>query len=175
MSSKIKKANNHYTGEVCSFALWLRILYFNQNRVGSGVTPAPYHTTVRAGRHTAVRERLSEDTSLHRLSVLSTAADVRCSLPICSRVPPATFWESSGISALLSASFSSVKVRDSSSLPRSGLHHCAMAIMPSADFCSSLMPPLDGISPMADEQISPGITHSLSPHLPVASTSTPSG
>jgi len=47
-----------------------------QHRVGSGVTPAPSHTTVHAVRHTAVRERLSEDAFPHRLSVLSAALDV---------------------------------------------------------------------------------------------------
>jgi len=40
---------------------------------------------------------------------------------------------------------------------------CAMATMPFADFYSPFRSPLDDISPMADEQISPGITHSLSP------------
>jgi len=47
-----------------------------KNRVRSGVTPAPSHTTIHAVRHTTVRERLSEDISPHRLSVLSTALDV---------------------------------------------------------------------------------------------------
>jgi len=55
---------------------WGLMITKGNNRVGSGVTPAPSHTTVHAVRHTAVRERLSEDTSPHQLSVLSTALDV---------------------------------------------------------------------------------------------------
>ena len=47
--------------------------------------------------------------------------------------------------------------------------------MPSADFCPSILPSHDGSSTKADGQISPGIAHRLSSHIPVASTSTPSG
>src|ERR1039457_2841579 len=52
----------------------------------------------------------------------------------------------------------------------SGLRSVGGTTMISADFCSPIGSPLDDPCLAADEQISPGMTHSLSSHLSVAST-----
>ena len=50
----------------------------------------------------------------------------------------------------------------------------AQRTMPSADLCPPILPSHDESSPKADGQISPGIAHQLSSHMPVAYTPIPS-